>query len=89
MREVIIAGNWKMYKTREESEALIRLLLSLPAREGRSIVVFPAMPNVSAVVDAVRDAGSSIYVGAQNCHWELEGAQTGESSVLMLRAIGC
>ncbi|HEY74864.1 MAG TPA: triose-phosphate isomerase [Thermoflexia bacterium] len=83
MRTPFIAGNWKMHKTVEEAVALAAQLRSLlDGIEGIDVAVcppFPALEPVRRVLD-----GSSIGVGAQNMHWEEQGAFTGEVSPRML-----
>lgn len=84
MRIPIIAGNWKMYKTAEESLELVqRMRASLAGFEAIEIVLCPpflSLPHVSEVL-----ACSAIGVGAQNMFWEDEGAYTGEISPVMLK----
>lgn len=85
-RRPFIAGNWKMYKTAEETaEYLHHLKSMLPADPGVDVAVAPPFPALDAAVRAA--AGSSIAVAAQNVFWEAEGAFTGEVSVAMLRAL--
>lgn len=85
MRRPLIAGNWKMYKTIDESIAFIKKLneQSLP-KEVDPVICAP-YPALSALV---AEASDSIQIGAQNVHWEKEGAYTGEVSVPMLKASG-
>ncbi len=88
MRRPIIAGNWKMYKTIEEAIALVSELSDLI--EGVTeveVVVCPPFTALEAVLEAVE--GTNIGVGAQNMHWEAEGAFTGEVSPVMLKEMGC
>ncbi|ATW25829.1 triose-phosphate isomerase [Candidatus Formimonas warabiya] len=87
MRRPIIAGNWKMFKTPGEALSLINDLKSLISHVQAEIVVCPPFVDLPAVVVAVQDTG--IKVGAQNMHWEQEGAFTGEVSPVMLAAVGC
>jgi triosephosphate isomerase len=54
---------------------------------GVEVVVCPPFTALPAVLEAARD--SRIRVGAQDCHWEKEGAFTGEVSVPMLADLGC
>lgn len=83
MRTPLIAGNWKMHKTAEEAVALVSELGSLlDAIEGIEVAVCPPFTALGAVRKAL--AGSSIKVGAQNMHWEEQGAFTGEVSPAML-----
>jgi triosephosphate isomerase len=86
MRTPFIAGNWKMYKTIGEAVTLVRELRSaLDGLEGCEVAVCPPFTALAAVREAL--AGSTIRLGAQNVHWEDEGAFTGEVSPLMLRGL--
>jgi triosephosphate isomerase (TIM) len=89
MRPKVIAGNWKMFKTVEESaellKELVRALGSLPA--GVQVVVCP--PFTSLGVASVILRGSPIQLGAQNMSEFDEGAYTGEISWKMLKSAGC
>lgn len=88
MRRRIIAGNWKMNKTRDEAVDLVGDLKETLADAGDvEVVVCPPFTALDAVREALR--GSNIELGAQNMHWEEEGAYTGEISPLMLRSLGC
>jgi len=88
MRKKLIAANWKMYKTPDEARAFLRDFLPLVANHDRDqIAIFPPFISIPTVLEATR--GSSIEVGAQNMHWEKQGAFTGEISAAMLIAIGC
>ncbi len=86
MRKKIIAGNWKMYKTPEQATAFFQAFL--PMVEGHSrdeIVVCPPFVDLKPAVEAA--SGSNVAIGAQNLHWEKEGAFTGEISAGMLTAL--
>jgi len=86
-RKKLIAANWKMYKTPEQTSAFFREFLPLVADHSRDeIVVCAPFVDLHAAVAAAK--GSNVFVGAQNMHWEKEGAFTGEVSALMLDAIG-
>jgi triosephosphate isomerase len=88
MRKKLIAGNWKMYKTPQQAASFIRDFLSLVSGHDRDeILVCPSFVCLPAAVEAAR--GSAVAVGAQNLHWEKEGAFTGEVSAEMLLAVGC
>ncbi len=90
MRLPIIAGNWKMYKTLEETvEMAISLkgLLKDVPDDKVEIVICPTFVNLQAAANVIK--GSNIKLGAQNLHPKQEGAFTGEISPLMLRAVGC
>lgn len=86
MRKAIIAGNWKMNKTPAEAEELIGALKPLVADARCEVVVCPPAACLDAAARAV--AGSSIRLGAQNVHFEKNGAYTGEVSAQMLLALG-
>lgn len=88
MRKPIIAGNWKMYKTVERAINLVGELAELvnDVKEVE-VVVCPPFTALDAVLDTA--AGTNVKVGAQNMHWETEGAFTGEISPLMLKQMGC
>lgn len=83
----MIAANWKMYKTPEQTIAYFQEFLPLVADHDRDeIVVCAPFIDLQAAVAAA--AGSNVAVGAQNMHWEKEGAFTGEISAPMLASIG-
>jgi len=87
MRQPLISGNWKMFKTVRDSVAFVTDLRGrLGGMTGVDIVVAPTAPAIHAVAAAL--AGSSIGVAAQNMHWEREGAFTGEISAQMVREAG-
>jgi len=86
MRKKLIAANWKMYKTPEQTTAFLEEFLPLVAGHDRDeIVVCPPFVDLHAAVAAAK--GSNVAIGAQNVHWEKEGAFTGEISAGMLTAI--
>jgi triosephosphate isomerase len=87
-RKKLIAANWKMYKTPDQARDFFRDFLPLVANHERDeIVVCPPYIDLCAAVEAVK--GSHIAIGAQNLHWEKEGAYTGEVCPSMLLAVGC
>lgn len=87
MRQTLIVANWKMYKTLSEAEEFIRQFPDEVQRvSGVEIVIcapFVALANLSLLMEK-----TPLVLGAQNMHWEKEGAYTGEISPLMLREIG-
>jgi triosephosphate isomerase len=86
MRKKMIAGNWKMYKTPEQTSAFFRDFLPLIATHTRDeIVICPPFIDLHTAIAAA--SNSNVAIGAQNLHWEKEGAFTGEISALMLTAI--
>ena len=87
MRKKLIAANWKMYKTPDQTRDFFREFLPLVQGHDRDeIVVCPTYLCIDAAVTAAK--GSNIAVGAQNLHWEKEGAFTGEVNAAMLHAVG-
>src|SRR5262249_32160633 len=82
----IIAGNWKMYKTPDEAVAFAQSLIpALSSLEGVERVVCPPFVDLPGVKKAL--GGSPIKVGAQNVHWEAQGAFTGSISAPMLKGL--
>jgi triosephosphate isomerase (TIM) len=87
MRRRIMAGNWKMYKTPQETATFIERFRPLVnGCDQCEIVIFPPAIDIPAAVTAA--AGSRIAVGGQNIYWHKEGAFTGEISAEMLIAAG-
>jgi triosephosphate isomerase len=86
LRKAVIAGNWKMNKTRPEAKQLVEELKPLVADAGCDVVVCVPFTNLETVLAAA--AGSNIKVGAQNVHFEKSGAFTGEISADMLSEMG-
>jgi triosephosphate isomerase len=87
-RKKLIAANWKMYKTPEQTREFFSAFLPLVKDHTRDeIVVCPPFTNIAAAVESAR--GSALGVGAQNMYWEKEGAYTGEISAGMISASGC
>jgi triosephosphate isomerase len=87
-RRPLIAGNWKMHKGPTEARAFAASLReALPARADRDVAVFPVFPSLPAVAEVLRDSG--ILWGAQDCHWQTQGAFTGEVPPSALAELGC
>ncbi len=86
MRTPIIAGNWKMFKTLQESVAFVRdLAPRLEPFASVERVVCPTFVALAGVSDALK--GTSVKVGAQNVHWEESGAYTSQISPTMLQGL--
>jgi triosephosphate isomerase len=79
MRQKLIAGNWKMYKTIPEA---VRLVTELRDKVEKNppvkskVAIFPPFTALAPVCEIL--SGGNIAVGAQNVFWEEEGAYTGE-----------
>lgn len=85
-RQAVIAGNWKMNKTRPEAKALIEQIKPLVKDADCGVVVCVPYTNLETALEATK--GSNIKVGAENCHWAKSGAFTGEISADMLAEMG-
>jgi triosephosphate isomerase len=87
-RRTILAGNWKMHKTVEESAALaVSIAAALKDKPtAHEVVVCPTYVALDRVIAALK--GTSVQVGAQDMHWEGQGAFTGKISGDMLKALG-
>jgi triosephosphate isomerase len=83
---MLIAGNWKLFKGPSEAGAFCRALRDADLPGDVDVVVCPPFVSLEAAVQAL--AGTEVGVFAQNCHWELEGAFTGEVSATMLQELG-
>jgi triosephosphate isomerase len=86
MRRKIIAGNWKMHKTTAEALAFAASFKSLRLRADAEICVCAPFTQLAALKEAFAD--TDVKLGAQNAHFEENGAYTGEISVSMLREVG-
>jgi triosephosphate isomerase (TIM) len=83
MRRPVIAGNWKMYKTIAQAVDYITKLKPIAARAHHcDVVVAPPFTALDAAAEAAR--GSEVKIAAQDCHWDPEGAHTGDVSPVML-----
>jgi len=86
IKKAVIAGNWKMNKTRPEAKALIEALVPLAKNAGCEVVICVPFTNLETAVELTK--GTNIKVGAQNCHFAKSGAYTGEISADMLTEVG-
>ncbi len=85
---MLIAGNWKMFKGAHEARRFATAIRHLPERTPDvDVVVCPPYTSLAATIEGLGD-GSRVRVFAQNVHWELEGAYTGEVSPAMLAELG-
>src|SRR5687767_3312126 len=87
MRTPLIAGNWKMYKSVDETVKYVKeLRILVKDLDGVEIVVAPPFTAIHAAAEAARN--SNVVIAAQDLYWEREGAFTGEVSASMLREAG-
>jgi triosephosphate isomerase (TIM) len=85
---MLIAGNWKMFKGAHQARAYAAQLELLPGRSPEvDIVVCPPFVSLEATIQGL-GTDTAIRVYAQNVHWQLEGAYTGEVSAPMLLELG-
>ncbi|MDX2255947.1 MAG: triose-phosphate isomerase [Pseudanabaenaceae cyanobacterium bins.39] len=95
MRNIVIAGNWKMYKTQSEAKAFFaEFPKHLQANAQQAIanpqilicVPYTNLSLLQALIPSI--ACPNLHIGAQNVHWEDQGAFTGEISAPMLSEMG-
>jgi triosephosphate isomerase len=88
MRIPLVAGNWKMYKTLSETKEFMNHFVKLlKGSEKAEVLICPPYTSLY-VVNELRQ-NTKIKLGAQDVHWEEEGAFTGKISCNMLIASGC
>ena len=87
-RRPLIAGNWKMHTTVQEAQQLASAVVQAAAKvSGREVMIAPPYTALAAVGSLL--SGTGVLLGAQNVHWQEEGAFTGEISAAMLKDVGC
>jgi triosephosphate isomerase len=86
MRIPFIAGNWKMFKTTKEALDFAVQFLEIYKPSDVKVAICAPFTQLAALVEAFR--GTGIKIGAQNMHFEENGAYTGEISAAMLKEIG-
>ena len=88
VRKAIIAGNWKMNKTRPEAKDLLEAIKPLVANAEGKVEVIACVPFTNLETAINTTAGSNVKIGAENVHFKASGAYTGEISAEMLLACG-
>ncbi|MEI3612324.1 triose-phosphate isomerase [Pseudogracilibacillus sp. SO30301A] len=86
MRKKVIAGNWKMHKTRQEAKSFIESVRDIDTNEQTEAIICAPFVYLQSLVEQTE--GTNIKVAAQTMHFEKEGAFTGEVSPVMLSDIG-
>lgn len=86
MRQPLIAANWKMHGTPAVVQRYLEVLIGRLGADSPQVVVCPPFTTLPAAVMIA--TGSSVAVGAQNCHSEDKGAFTGEIAASMLVDLG-
>jgi triosephosphate isomerase len=88
MREWIVAGNWKMHNTIQESVALTKAIVEgVKAIKKGEVVLAPPFTALARISEIIK--GSRVSLAAQNMFYEDKGAYTGEIAPVMLKDIGC
>ena len=88
MRKPIMAGNWKLNKTPNETIVFVEELKPLlTGVNDVEIVICPPFTSINVATYLTKN--TNIKVGAQNLFWEKSGAFTGEVSGDMLKELGC
>ncbi len=85
MRDLIVAGNWKMNGSQQFVDDMLFTLNKVEFSESVEVIVFPP----SVYLHAARQQAKTVKVGAQNIFFESSGAYTGEISPSMLSDIDC
>lgn len=91
-RKPLVAGNWKMNKTHLDAIHFVEELghhLGDWDSEKVEVVLCPPFTSLRSVQTTTEDRHQDFDLGAQNMHWEADGAFTGEVSPLMLKALRC
>ena len=85
MRKFLIAGNWKMNNTVQESVNFSKELTSnIAKKDNVEVVIAPTFTALFSVGEQLKE--SCIKLGSQNIFWEKSGAFTGEISADMLKS---
>jgi len=90
MRRKLIAGNWKMNKSYNESQILAEEIsknIEPTITENIDVLICPPFISLGVISEIIKDSG--IKLGAQNVYSENDGAYTGEISAEMLKSVGC
>ncbi len=90
-RRMLIAGNWKMYTTSGEGAVLVQDLAELVNEfwDEVEVAVCPPFTGIKAVSTVIELDKLTISLGAQDVHWEAEGAYTGAIAPRMLTELRC
>ena len=87
-RKPLIAGNWKLHNTVDESRALaVAIAAHVRGQSACDVVLAPVATSLTTVERAID--GTAVGLSAQNTHWEDSGAWTGELSPALLVDVGC
>lgn len=89
MRKKLVAGNWKMNTDLASAETLVREIVGAlkSATPKATVVLCPPFIALERMHQLIH--GTALHIGAQNLHFENDGAFTGEISATMLKSVGC
>jgi len=89
MRKKIVAGNWKMNLDYAEGISLFSEIVNMirDEKKGEQLAIICA-PSIH-LNSLAKLGGSTVSIGAQNCHQKESGAYTGEISAKMIKSVGC
>jgi len=90
-RAKLISGNWKMYKTVEETKTFLRAVQAKASEfQGCELLVFPQGPLLPVVQSEWKSLGGGSFLkwGPQSIYWEEKGAFTGEISPVLAKEFG-
>lgn len=90
-RRMLVAGNWKMFTTSGEGVVLVQDLADLVREvwDDVEVAVCPPFTGLKAVSTLIELDRLKIALGAQDMHWEAEGAFTGAIAPRMLTELRC
>jgi triosephosphate isomerase len=86
-RKPLMAGNWKMHHNHLEAIQVVQKLayrLEKDDYDRCEVVVCPTLVSLRSIQTVIESDRMHIQLGAQHCHWEQQGAFTGEVSAAML-----
>ena len=89
MNQPLVVGNWKMNGTLSQASSLADAVVQGIAQKTLKAALVLAPPATALATVQERIASSGISLAGQNCHWEDNGAFTGEISPPMLADLGC
>ncbi|OPY68996.1 MAG: Bifunctional PGK [Syntrophorhabdaceae bacterium PtaU1.Bin034] len=88
MRRWMLAGNWKMHNTIQDSVALARAIVGgTEGVDGGDVVIAPVFTALVSVKEVIK--GSGVALSGQDVFYEEKGAFTGEIAPAMLKDAGC
>jgi triosephosphate isomerase len=89
MKVPLVVGNWKMHGTQSDCVNRARSVVGAVQEKSTAVEVAVAPPFTALAAVKQTLQNSQVLLAAQNCHWQEQGAFTGEVSPTMLHDIGC